>query len=373
MSVLEGMVMRRAQAAAAGRSRAALRRGCVCLALAFVACACGGQQVGSRQAVGGELATDGGKQEQGSVSAEGNEAALPLDAVVATVNGEKLCVRDVERLVAEATGGRAVVAEGLPRLRAEALEQLIHRKLVLAELMRRKLLPAEQEVEAALDALRQQLARRQIAFDAYLEQRLHTEESLRRQIVWDLAWRSYVLSQLSEQALQQAFARHQKHVDGTEVRVSHILLRVPDAKDAASLQAAIDRAQRIREEIVAGQLTFAQAAEKYSAGPSRRRGGDLGFIPRRDRMVEAFSAAAFALQVGEISQPVVTQFGVHLILCTEIKPGTKTWSDVRGELELIVARERFDALAAELRPKASIEYTGVYPYLDGGRLVVPNQ
>lgn len=299
------------------------------------------------------------------------DSSRTWDIVVARVNGEELRVRDVERLVAEATGGRAVVEEGLSRLRAEALDQLINRRLVQAELIRRKLAPQESEVEAALDALRQELARRQVSFSAYLEKGLHTEDSLRRQILWDLSWRTYVLGELNEQALQDAFARHQRDVDGTEVRVSHILLRVEEPKHPASVQAAIDRAQRVREEILSGQCTFAQAAEKYSVGPSRRRGGDLGFIPRRDRMVEAFSAAAFALEVGEISQPVLTQFGVHLILCTDIKPGTKGWRDVQAELEVIVARERFDALAAELRPRAAIEFTGAYPYLEAGRLVVP--
>ncbi len=294
-----------------------------------------------------------------------------LDVVVARVNGEELRVRDVERLVAEATGGRAVVEEGLPRLRAEALDQLIDRRLIQAELIRRKLAPQASEVDAALDALRQELARRQVSFSTYLDKGLHTEDSLRQQILWDLSWRAYVLGELNEQTLQDAFARHKRHLDGTEVRVSHILLRVQEPKNPTSVQAAIDRAQRIREEILSGKLTFAQAAEKYSSGPSRRRGGDLGFIPRRDRMVEAFSAAAFALEVGEISQPVLTQFGVHLILCTDIKPGTKMWSDVQGELEVIVARERFDALAAELRPRAAIEFTGAYPYLEAGRLVVP--
>lgn len=315
-----------------------------------------------------------GLEEAGRVASSalaGEPKALGPEVVVARVDGEELCVRDVDRLVAEATGGRPVVEQGLPRLRAEALDQLINRRLVQAELARRKLAPADNEVDAALNSLRQELQRRQISFEAYLQRNLHTEESLRRQIVWDITWRTYVLGQLSEQALQDAFQRHKKHLDGTEVRVSHILLRVPDPQDPTSVQAAIDRAARIREQILAGQYTFAQAAEKYSAGPSRRRGGDLGFIPRRDRMVEAFSAAAFALEIGEMSQPVRTQFGVHLILCTDIKPGTKSWDDVRGELEVLVAREHFDALAAELRRRAKIEFTGAYPYLEGGRLVVP--
>ena len=68
-------------------------------------------------------------------------------------------------------------------------------------------------------------------------------------------------------------------------------------------------------------MTFADAAEKYSAGPSRAKGGDLGFIPRHGIMVEPFARAAFVLAKGEISPPMATVFGIHLITVTDVKPG----------------------------------------------------
>jgi peptidyl-prolyl cis-trans isomerase C len=57
---------------------------------------------------------------------------------------------------------------------------------------------------------------------------------------------------------------------------------------------------------------FAELAKKFSKCPSRARGGDLGKFGR-GRMVEAFEDAAFSLKIGEISQPVRTRFGYHLI------------------------------------------------------------
>ena len=68
----------------------------------------------------------------------------------------------------------------------------------------------------------------------------------------------------------------------------------------------------IREEILSGQKTFEEAAAEYSDDGSATRGGDLGTFGR-DRMVAEFTAAAFSLPVGEISEPVRTQFGYHLI------------------------------------------------------------
>ncbi len=68
----------------------------------------------------------------------------------------------------------------------------------------------------------------------------------------------------------------------------------------------------IREEILSGQKTFEEAAAEYSDDGSATRGGDLGTFGR-DRMVASFTEAAFSLPVGEISEPVKTPFGYHLI------------------------------------------------------------
>jgi parvulin-like peptidyl-prolyl isomerase len=74
--------------------------------------------------------------------------------------------------------------------------------------------------------------------------------------------------------------------------------------------------QRYEAEDIEGRLkageSFETLAQKFSRCPSSREGGDLGRFGR-GRMVEAFEEAAFALQVGEVSSPVRTRFGYHLI------------------------------------------------------------
>ena len=91
----------------------------------------------------------------------------------------------------------------------------------------------------------------------------------------------------------------------TEVRASHILV---------STEA---EANSLREEIVNGK-NFADAAAEFSKCPSVAAGGDLGFFGR-GMMVKPFEDAAFELEVGELSQPVQTQFGWHLIEVTDKK------------------------------------------------------
>ena len=91
----------------------------------------------------------------------------------------------------------------------------------------------------------------------------------------------------------------------TEVKASHILVETEqEAKD-------------LYEKIKNG-LSFEEAAMENSLCPSGQAGGDLGFFPR-GMMVKPFENAAFDLNVGELSQPVQTQFGWHLILVTDKK------------------------------------------------------
>ena len=81
--------------------------------------------------------------------------------------------------------------------------------------------------------------------------------------------------------------------------------------------------------ILSGKISFAEAAAKYSAGPSGKQGGRLGQIARHGPMSETFSRAAFALEVGQISPPTPTPFGVDLIRCDGIKPGGKRSAERR--------------------------------------------
>lgn len=90
------------------------------------------------------------------------------------------------------------------------------------------------------------------------------------------------------------------NLDVTEVRASHILVKTrPEAV-------------KIRKEIVNGDISFEDAAERYSLCPSSVNGGDLGYF-KRGQMVQPFSDVAFDLKVGQISDPVGTKFGWHLI------------------------------------------------------------
>jgi parvulin-like peptidyl-prolyl isomerase len=240
------------------------------------------------------------------------------------------------------------------RISAATLAQVIDRRLVHRWLDRTGRGATTAEVAQHFERAKKDLAERKRDWAAFLREEKLTEDEWRRETAWRLAWSRFIGQQLGEAGLTAYFERRRRDFDGTQVRVRHLLLRF-DKPDAETTQELVRKATAIREEIVAGKLSFEQAVGRHSHAPSKDQNGDLGFVTRHGEHVEAFSKAAFSLAAGEVSPPVVTPFGVHLIQCVEIKPGTKTLDDVREDVLSAASAELFRERAASERKSARVE------------------
>ncbi len=128
-----------------------------------------------------------------------------------------------------------------------------------------------------------------------------------------------------------------------EVRARHILVETEDEAKAAHAR-------------VKGGEDFAKVAGELSKDPgSKGEGGDLGFFAK-DRMVEAFAEAAFKLAPGEVSDPVKTQFGFHVIKVEEkrTKP-LPTFDETKEQIDTYLGRKAQQDLILSLRQKAKVE------------------
>lgn len=142
-----------------------------------------------------------------------------------------------------------------------------------------------------------------------------------------------------------------RYTEEVDLRVSHILLRTQD-KELADVQA---QAASIAAEARDG-TDFAELARRYSEDEGTRdAGGDLGRITR-GQMVPEFEGAAFALEQDEVSDPVTSMFGVHVIKATEKSGGTmQTLDEVRDGIVDLLQQESADARAAALSEAMSLE------------------
>jgi len=128
-----------------------------------------------------------------------------------------------------------------------------------------------------------------------------------------------------------------------EVRARHILVETED------------EAKKVHARVKGGE-DFAKVAEELSKDPgSKTDGGDLGFFAK-DRMVEPFAEAAFKMTPGQISDPVKTQFGFHVIKVEEkrTKP-VPTFEETREQIDTYLGRKAQQDLILALRQKAKVE------------------
>ncbi|SDK83328.1 peptidylprolyl isomerase [Natronincola ferrireducens] len=125
---------------------------------------------------------------------------------------------------------------------------------------------------------------------------------------------------LDEKELGEYYESHKDHFKNpATAKASHILV---DSEEEA---------EAIIKELEGG-LSFEEAAEKYSKCPSKAQGGNLGAFPR-GQMVPEFEEAVFSMEKNEISKPVKTQFGHHIIKVFEQNPEEmKSFEDVKGQL-----------------------------------------
>lgn len=129
------------------------------------------------------------------------------------------------------------------------------------------------------------------------------------------------------------------------VEASHILIRLPADAAPAAVEAAGRRIQEVLTLAREGK-DFAELARQYSEDEGTRpQGGSLGAFPR-EAMIQPFADVAFSMPAGQISDPVRTRFGFHLIRVAKVNEGrSRGFDEVKPEIESLLKRERARTLA----------------------------
>lgn len=183
-----------------------------------------------------------------------------------------------------------------------------------------------------------------------------TLEEVKKEIKLQLAIEQLFEKKTKEITSQKAYDTLVK--PGT-VTASHILIGFE--KDASDEDKAKKKAEieKIRADIVAEKITFAEAAKKYSEDPgSKDLGGEYEDIAKDD-MVAEFDAAIYSQKIGEVGAVIETSFGYHIITVSSRKPAEKTFEEMtEEELDEIVAQKKnriMSEYVADLIKKADIE------------------
>ncbi|GIW94399.1 MAG: hypothetical protein KatS3mg110_2440 [Pirellulaceae bacterium] len=275
------------------------------------------------------------------------------DPIVASVNGRAIRLSRLEQAVADLRSRRPWPQAWDSQVRSLLLAQLVDRWIVLEYLGSHSAAATPADVDQAMRGLEAELQARGRTLSDYLKQLSLTADQLRDELLWSLSWRRYLDRFLTDENAQRFFERHRRHFDGTRRKVAHIVWKVDSPEEVEKYLA---EARRVREEILAGKIRFADAAARYSQSPTGASGGNLGWIERHQPMPESFSRAAFDLELGKVSEPIITRIGVHLIQCLEEEPGTRRLEDVRGEVEAAMAAYLFRWSADRHRAEVTLEW-----------------
>lgn len=282
---------------------------------------------------------------------EGSIPRSTVDAVIRRLGPQQTLTSDRRRFV-----------------EASVVEQLVDEMLIRDELGNRQVTAADAEVDAALTQFKTQFAGGQASYDAFLAATGRDEAGMREQLRLNIGMEKYARPLMTPAALDAVYQEKRREVDGTRLRVSHVLLR-PDildvgAREGAGIDRMIDRADAIRRDVLQGRLSFEDAALRHSAAPSRHRGGDIGWVSRDGPMTEEFSKPVFGLAKGEISKPIVTSFGVHLVKVVDVNPGRVGIDAVRPRLEKVLFAELVRQLVAEARRRVPVSYANGVAHFD---------
>ncbi len=206
-------------------------------------------------------------------------------------------------------------------------------------------------LETLFPLLRDRLIELQLVAAVGRKANLADDEVVRRRmrkiedrVIRDVYLSRYVDKKVTDETLRKMYEDEIANTPPkVEVRARHILV-----KTEAEAKALIAR-------IKAGE-DFATLAKENSIGPSGAKGGDLGYFTR-DAMVPAFADAAFALDVGAVTDaPVQTQFGWHVIKVEDRREASPpSFEDSRERLRAQASQTVVRALLDELRSKATIE------------------
>jgi peptidyl-prolyl cis-trans isomerase C len=168
-----------------------------------------------------------------------------------------------------------------------------------------------------------------------------------------------IKSAVTEDAMRGVYNEAVKgmNTNEEEVRARHILIRVADPKDEKASREAENKIKALIERLKKGE-DFAALANEFTEDPSgKQNGGDLDYFTK-DQMVPEFSAAAFRLEKGQISEPVRTQFGWHVLKVEDKRiRQPPQYEQVKDQLRNIVMRKAQAELIGKLRAEAKIERT----------------
>jgi peptidyl-prolyl cis-trans isomerase SurA len=302
-----------------------------------------------------------------------SDSEVLIEGIAAQVGNGVVLVSEVRRLAApiEARMRKAGAPEGEIRaMRSEALERLIEQRLIEDIVRRAQLSASDAEVDGAvaaiakengltLEQMQQSIASHGLTIEEY---RAKIKNEIERNKVLGSMVRSRVSIEESEVRALYAQKYGAQRKSGSEIHLRHLLVAVA-AEKLRDQETACRMAAEMREQIVAGNISFSAAASRMS-DTNAERGGDLGWV-HVDELAGWMAPAVANLQAGEVSEVVPMYFGCNLLQVEERRDFRPiTLEEAKPALEQALFQQKMEQEYVRwidtLREQVYIERKGVY-------------
>lgn len=307
---------------------------------------------------------EGGDQAPQERAQQGT-GSLQATGPVATVNGEEIPAEDFNSQ-AQMINLQGAPPEMLAHIGEQIVQDLINRKLMADAIEEADIEVTPEMVERRTEEFRQEFREvygEDFDFDSYLAEQGFSPADIEETVTETVAIESLLEQRgMALPTEEDARAYYEENIEDFDmpeiVEARHILIMVQAEEGDPAWDEAREEIEALRAQLEAG-ADFAELAREHSQDGSAAQGGALGPFAR-DQMVPEFEEVAFNIEVGEVSEPVRTQFGWHLIEVTDrTEAGVVDFEEVAAplqrQLKEVALQEALDNLLVELRQSAEIE------------------
>jgi len=284
--------------------------------------------------------------------------SLTNEHVAATVNGEKILVGEVKKVLDQRPYPNALTEDQKKQLRHAALDVLIE-DVVMRQYLKKHSAKVEQaEFNKEWNELQEALKKQMKSLPEFLKETGQTQQQLVDDIIARLQWKNLLSRFYPDEKAKGYYETNKLFFDKVFVRASHILIKLPEKATKEQTAQAVEQMRVWRNEILTGKVKFEDVVKQHSTCPSKDKGGDIGQFPYKFVVVPEFAKAAFSMKKGEISDVVHTSFGLHLIMVTDrTAPEPSTFENVRETVREVWAQDDdlYQRILVDERKKGAIK------------------
>ena len=284
-----------------------------------------------------------------STVAFGQSQREKSDSVLATVGRRKITLSEVELFKVR----RGIPGKLTPELKKRLLTLLIDR-CVVENWLAKKVKIDRRQLARQVALTRTQIKRSGKDPDTFFKTIGISDKQLAGLLEGTVRWNLYVAGKLSNDAIRGEFRRNRARYNDTRVRARQILIKAKPG-DTTARQMAIQKLRDAKQKAAGSESAFEELAKSMSQSPSAKQGGDVGFFAWQGQMPSAVAAAAFKLKIGDISDPIESPFGVHLLKVTDRREGTLSPEDARPQIVEVISQQEWNAILEREKKKATIE------------------